>query len=666
MRMAEPVVVGVDTGGTFTDLVFKAGDNWGVHKLLSTPKNPALAVLEGLEKVAGRESKRVVHGSTVATNTLLERKGARTALITNRGMEDILEIGRQNRPNLYALAWEPVTPLVPRELRFGIKGRILHTGEVLEEADPEELRRVTRKLRDVGVESVAVSLLFSFTQPRHELLVKEALAEAELPYSLSHNILSEFREYERTSTTVINAYVLPIMGKYLSHLQKCLGAKNTLRIMQSNGGSISAGKAMEEPVKTILSGPAGGAVGGFETAKAAGFNRVITFDMGGTSTDVSLMDGSMTMTTESQVAGLPIKVPMIEIHTVGAGGGSIAYIDRGGSLRVGPRSAGADPGPICYGRGNGITVTDAHLFLGRLVPQYFLGGKMKLHREQLKRPFTEMSASLGISEPELAEGILSVANSTMEKAIRVISVERGHNPGDFTLVTFGGAGGLHAAHLAQNLGIPRVMIPKDPGTLSALGMLMADIVKDYSLTVMLKGHKDHKEMKEKAHHHLERLERLALKGLSEEGIQMDDLILEPALDMRYQGQSFEITVPFSHHFLEEFHKAHKKLYGYSDTAKPVELVNVRLRARGLTPKPRLNPIKVGRATPPSEACVAKVETVFQGRTMKVPVYERKLLMANNRVSGPAIVVEYSATVVIPPFAKGEIDSLGNILMEING
>ncbi len=660
----ERITIGVDTGGTFTDLVFKAGEKWGIYKLLSTPHNPALAVLAGLEEVAGEEIKSIIHGSTVATNALLERRGAKTALITNRGMEDILEIGRQNRPLLYALTWQPSPPLVSEELRVGIKGRVLPEGKVLEEIEEEEVVKVGQELLEKGVESVAVSLLFSFAHPQHELAVGRILEGMGIPVSLSHQILSEFREYERTSTTVINAYVLPIMKNYISHIQSHLGSNDIMRIMQSNGGSISATKAAQEPVRTILSGPAGGAVGGLEVARAAGFEKVITFDMGGTSTDVSLMDGKLAMTTEARVAGFPVKVPMIEIHTVGAGGGSIAYIDRGGSLRVGPRSAGADPGPICYGKGQEITVTDAHLMLGRLVPQHFLGGRMKLARGRLEEPFREMATSTGMSEVELAEGILSVANATMERAIRVISVERGFDPGEFVLVSFGGAGGLHAAFLARALNIPRILVPRDPGTLSALGMLLADIVKDYSVTVMVDT--TIPGWQEKTQGALTSLKKQALRDMEDEGVSREEIVLEPALDMRYKGQSFEITVPLTKDPLKEFHRAHKRLYGYSSPERPTEMVNVRLRARGIPPKPQLAPIKEGNSTPPQEAHIDTVRSIFQGVEEEVPVFSREKLLANNLLEGPALVVEYSATLVIPPFARGQVDHLGNIILEVEG
>jgi len=664
MRVPERITIGVDTGGTFTDLVYRVKGQWGVYKLLSTPSKPALAVLHGLETVAKGRVKTVVHGSTIATNTLLERKGARCALITNRGMEDILEIGRQNREKLYQLTWFPSPPLVPKDLRIGIRGRILHQGEIIEELNDAEIQKVAERLKNLKVDSVAVSLLFSWLHPQHELRVGEILEEVGFPVSLSHSILSEFREYERTSATVINAYVMSIVRRYISHLKGKLGIRDTLRIMQSNGGSISAETAMEEPVRTILSGPAGGAVGGWELARAAGFDRVITFDMGGTSTDVSLMNGKLAMTTEAKVAGFPVKVPMLEIHTVGSGGGSIAYVDKGGSLRVGPQSAGADPGPLCYGKGGKeITVTDAHLFLGRLVPCYFLGGKMRLHPRAIEELFKDMAARLGISQMELAEGVLSVANANMERAIRVISVERGHDPGEFILVALGGAGGLHAPFLAQALHIPKVLIPQNPGTLSALGMLMADIVKDYSFTTMTGATP---EMEKEVQEWLEPLMEKAQEDLDREGVSQEHRLVEPALDMRYKGQSFEITVSLTSHPLNAFHRAHEQLYGYSNEGKPVEIVNVRLRARGITDKPRLQEIREGGNTPPEGALISKTKAAFDAKEWETPVYKREKLLANNVIPGPALVVEYSATLVIPPFSHSQVDRFGNIMLEIKG
>ncbi len=671
------LVIGVDTGGTFTDFVYKKptrpadrGEEWGVFKVLSTPENPALAVLQGLKKLVGDEQtaadsagheKRIVHGSTVATNAILERKGARTALITNKGFEDIIEIGRQNRERLYDLAYRKEPHIVPPHLRIGVGGRIVKTGEEIEPLSHHDLEAAAERLQELGVESVAVCLLFSFNNPSHEIEVGRSLQALGLPVSLSHEILSEFREFERCSTTVINAYVSPKMQKYIGFLMERIGERDTLSIMQSNGGSISAETAMRESVRTILSGPAGGVVGACEIGKMAGYTKLITFDMGGTSTDVSLVDGEMSLTTEAAISGYPLKVPMIHIHTVGAGGGSIAFVDEGGSLRVGPESAGADPGPICYGKGDRITVTDANLFLGRLIPEYFLGGDMHLEVERLKPFFQKMATEAGLGPVELAEGILSVANTAMEKAIRVISVERGFDPREFTLFSFGGAGGMHAAFLARLLNIPRVLIPKDPGILSAIGMLMADVIKDYSQTVMkTEDHCDLGQLSEL----FSSLERRGRKELEQEGMAKEAVILERYLDMRYQGQSYEIIVPFGEDYIEAFHRLHEKTYGYRNQDKVVEVVNIRLRARGLPAKPKLGRIRKGGDSPPGEALLGQRDVVFDNVEVTTKVFKREGLLAGNRINGPAILVEYSSTIVIPPFAKAEIDDLGNIVLEI--
>ena len=575
------IVIGVDTGGTFTDFVFKEGDRWGVYKLLSTPSNPAKAIIEGLRHIADGKDKKIVHGSTVATNAILERKGAKTALVTNKGFEDIIEIGRQNRSRLYDLAYRKEPALIPSDLRFGITGRILNSGEEHTPLDLEEAFRIIEEIKENNVESVAVCLLYSYVNPTHEQNIKEKLAPLGIPVSLSYEILSEFREYERTSTTVINAYVSPKMQNYIESLINYMDKGDLLSIMQSNGGSISADTAIKESVRTILSGPAGGAVGAFELGKMAGFSKIITFDMGGTSTDVSLMDGRLSLATESRISGFPIRVPMIDIHTVGAGGGSIAFMDAGGALKVGPESAGADPGPICYGKGERITVTDANLYLGRIIPEHFLGGNMKIVRDRLDHSFDLLAKEAGLSAVELAEGILSVANTAMEKAIRVISVERGFDPGDFTLVSFGGAGGLHAAFLARLLNIPKILVPANPGILSAMGMLMADVIRDYSLTIMRNQLNTNKDA---LLEFFKELEQRGAKELEEEGIKEDRICIERYLDMRYQGQSFEIIVPFTDDYIQDFHMLHEKSYGYQNRDKTVEIVNIRVRARGLPEK----------------------------------------------------------------------------------
>lgn len=657
------ILIGVDTGGTFTDLIFRKDGAWDICKLPSTPSNPALAVLEGIQRVAGTGGKRIVHGSTVATNAILERKGVRTALIATGGFEDVIEIGRQNRTGLYDLAYRREPQIVPADLRFGVRERVLCSGEVLAPLLQEEGRELVRELLEAQVESIAVCFLYSYVNPEHEREINDLLRGLNVPVSLSHEILSEFREFERTSTTVVNAYVLPKMQGYISSIGEASGAADSLAIMQSNGGSISAGTAMREPVRTLLSGPAGGVIGALELGKTAGYTRLISFDMGGTSTDVSLIDGKPSFTLESSVSGYPVKVPAIDIHTVGAGGGSIARLDAGGSLKVGPESAGADPGPICYGMGEAITVTDANLFLGRLVPEHFLGGQMRLFAEKVAVSIEEMALEAGLSPVELAEGVLAVANATMEKAIRVISVERGYDPREFDLFSFGGAGGMHAVFLARLLGIPRVIVPRNPGILSALGMLAADVAKDYSLTVMLRDGGDSSQ--EEAKRALADLQNRARADLLEEGVGEADIFMEEYLDMRYRGQSYEITVPLEGDCIENFHRMHLRTYGYRMDTGPVEIVNARLRARGVTAKPEFPEIPRGSEDPPADALWGRRRIIFDGLAADTGIIKRERLLCGNRIEGPAILTEYSATTVIPPFARAEVDGYGNLAVELD-
>ncbi|WP_415713744.1 hydantoinase/oxoprolinase family protein [Maridesulfovibrio sp.] len=654
------LIIGVDTGGTFTDFIYKDGDEWGVHKRLSTPHDPSEAVINGIKQIAGDRAVQVVHGSTVATNAILERKGVKTALITNEGFEDVIQIGRQNRSDLYDLSFCKKPHIVPPELRFGITGRIDHEGNEIEPFSEEKVQNILQRIKDSGVESVALCLLFSYLNPEHENRMRELLDGIGVPVSVSHEILAEFREFERTSTTVINAYVSPKMTRYLTKLQETLG-DDPLRIMQSNGGSISAETAMNESVRTILSGPAGGAVGAHAIGQMAGYDRLITFDMGGTSSDVALINEELPLTLESAIEDYPVKVPMIDIHTVGAGGGSIARLDAGGSLTVGPESAGADPGPICYGKGAEITVTDANLYLGRLIPEHFLGGEMSLETEKLNKAMEVMAEKAGLTPVELAEGILDIANTNMERAIRVISVERGFDPREFTMFSFGGAGGMHCAFLAKLLSIPKLFIPNNPGILSAVGMVMADVIKDYSLTVMRDQHNTNDVDLEEIFAPLEAQGRA---DLAEEGFSADDIIVERFLDMRYQGQSFEIIVPFNGDWIEEFSRLHKQNYGYRNDDKTVEIVNIRLRTKGMPTKPEFP--EAGALVPEmdSEALLGTTETVFDSTKMETRILNREKLRPGNKVDGPAIIIEYSSTLVIPPFAKGEVDPYGNLIFDI--
>jgi N-methylhydantoinase A len=656
--------IGIDTGGTFTDFIVLGHGRIRTLKLLSTPANPASAILQGLVALIGGEESEIVHGSTVATNALLERKGAITALVTTRGFEDVLEIGRQNRPVIYSLSPSRPEPLVTASMRHGVTERVTYDGTVLVPLRTAEVRNLATLLRRKQVESVAVCLLFSFASPTHERQIGRALRNLKIPVSLSHVILPEYREYERTSTTCVNAYLAPVMGRYLGDLREGFrrvsgGRGSRLRVMQSNGGSVSAGAAIREPVRTILSGPAGGVVGSWEVARHAGFQNIISFDMGGTSTDVSLCPGEIRVTSESLIAGCPVSVPMIDIHTVGAGGGSIARVDEGGALRVGPESAGADPGPICYGKGERITVTDANLLLGRLDAGYPLGGSLRLQSERLAPAFRVLARRLGLRNPmAAAQGVVDVANANMESAIRLISVERGFDPRDFTLVTFGGAGGLHAADLARSLAIPRVLVPRHPGLLSALGVLLSDTVQDFSHTVMLLTAKaGHRKLE--THYH--RLERAAAAAMRREGLPDEQVRLERWIDMRYRGQSYELSIPFAADFVRQFHRIHERRYGYSDPGRDSEIVTLRIRARGIVTRPRMRRARQANQDPRYAFLRAK-QTFFFGRLYKTPIYERSLLRAGNRIPGPALVFEYSASTAIPPDCVCVVDGFGNLII----
>ncbi len=651
------LIVGVDTGGTFTDFVYlDEKGNWGLYKTLSTPHNPAVAVLKGLKEIGNNQTLNITHGSTVATNAVLERKGAKTAFITNKGFEDIIYIGRQNRAQLYNLYYKKPKPLV--EKSFGLDCRVNSLGEIIKDLSKEELERLVKTLKEEEFEAVAVSFLFSFQNPIHEKKVKERFEKEGFFVSISSEIVPEFREYERSSTTVINSYVMPKMYSYINFLEENIKPQDTLKIIQSNGGIISPDVVKRQPVRTILSGPAGGVVGALYIGKLAGYEKLITFDMGGTSTDVSLIDRQPSISTESYIEGFPVKVPMIDIHTVGAGGGSIAYIDKGGALQVGPESAGADPGPICYGKGERPTVTDANLFLGRLIPEFFLGGKMKLYPDRVKKIFTQIAEQIGLSPVEFAEGILEVANTKMERALRKISVEKGYNPKEFILFSFGGAGGLHAVFLAKMLEIPRVLVSPNPGTLSALGMLMADIVKDYSLTVLQENTTSYKTLFEM----FQILEKKSVDEMQAEGFTKADIKFERFLDVRYKGQSYELTIPFTKDFIHNFHQTHEKVYGYKNPNKQVEVVNIRLKASVERRKPNIPTFEFRGKTPLEEALLFEREVIFDGKPYKTKVYDRDKLLPGNEINGSAIIVEYSSTIVVPPFAKATVDKYKNLII----
>ncbi len=677
--------IGVDTGGTFTDFIVVFKNRQISFKVPSTPPAPAQAILAGLQQALDllneefdlpEDAAEIVHGTTVATNALLERKGARTALVTTAGFEDVIEIGRQARPDLYNLAVTRPAPLVARELRFGVKERIAADASVIEPLTKRELGALAKKLKSARVESIAVSLLFSFANSAHEKAVAESLAPLGVPVSVSHQILPEYREYERTSTVVINAYLAPRVSHYLNELteglarklarQSTTGGESRLRIMQSSGGSISADTAAREPVRTILSGPAGGVVAAMRIGELAALSDIITFDMGGTSTDVALCQGASRTTNEAQITGLPVAVPVLDIHTVGAGGGSIAYVDEGGALRVGPESAGADPGPACYGFGTRPTVTDANLVLGRFAGVGLLAGEMALDEFRaaavLDRLADEMSrASLKpVTREQTALGVIRVANANMEQALRLVSVERGYDPRRFALVSFGGAGGLHAAALATALRIPRVLIPAYPGAFSALGVLLADVVKDYSRTMMI-AVEPSKAPPREIEREFAKLERQAKRDLKEEEFGQEQIKLIRLLAMRYRGQSFELEIAAEGEAVARFHQAHRERYGHADEQKTVEIVSVRLRAVGVTDKPPLKPEKSVRRF---KAKPARDAQVWLGdKRRKVAVYDRAELQPGATIAAPAIIVEYGSTTLIPTGWRVRVDAWHNLLLD---
>jgi N-methylhydantoinase A len=648
--------IAIDTGGTFTDCVYLKNGAPAVLKLPSTPDDPARSVLEAIRQIAAEASVEVRHGTTIGTNALLERKGARVAFVTTDGFEDTIAIGRQARRYLYDWMATPAPCIVPKELRFGVRERVSAEGEILSSPSDEELVKLRRKIRASNAESIAVSLLFSFANIEHEKEIAAQLRPLGLPISISHQILPEFREYERAATVVVNAYLAPKAGAYVQRLEAAIGDQNrgSLYVMQSSGGIISAKLAAEEPVRTVLSGPAGGVIGAHRVTKLAGFEKIISFDMGGTSTDVAVIDArGPQITNESRISEIPISVPMLDIHTVGAGGGSLAWFDRGGILHAGPQSAGAEPGPICYGRGEQPTVTDANLALNRLDPELALAGTVRLD-EARTRAFMEKTRGPISSVEQFAAGIIQLAEAEMEKAIRLISVERGHDPREFTLVAFGGAGPLHACSLAHALGIPRVMVPAMPGALSALGIFGADVVRDYSRTVMTSASDSALER------HFSDLEAQATAEFKHEGLTGSS---NRSADLRYAGQGYEINLPAGPEMLASFHDAHRKRYGHADAKRRVEVVNVRVRMISSS-EPIIFPQQLEGAPGSDHAFLKEKKVMFGNEWINTPALDRTKLLPGNTFIGPAIVHEYSATIVVPPGCRAKLDSYSNLIIEV--
>lgn len=663
---SKDIRIGVDTGGTFTDFVIAIDGVLEAQKIPSTPDDPSRAILFGIQEYLGiSSSPLIIHGTTVATNSLLERKGGRIALITTKGFEDILFIGRQVRKDLYSLKGEQRRPLLPRTFCIGLEERTTAAGKIEKAVSSHDFKTTLNAIKAKNVEAVAVSLVNSFANPLNERFIRDQLKAENILFSISSEILPEHREYERMVVTAVNAYLMPVISQYLKSLERKLPIPN-LRIMQSNEGYISAKIAKAEPIRTALSGPAGGVVGAFHLGKSIGLKKMISFDMGGTSSDVCLIDGKIQRTNESQIGDFPVRLPIIDIHTVGAGGGSIASVDSGGSLRVGPLSAGADPGPACYGKGNVPTVTDANLVLGRLVPEFFLGGEMKLFPERSQRVLKNLATKIAKTLVETASGIIQIANANMEKAIRVISIERGYDPRDFALISFGGAGGMHAIEIASNLNIAKVIVPKNAGVLSALGLLLADSIKDYSKSILKSAELATPKELEKQ---LYELQKKSFRDMKKEGFPPENIQMSPFLDLRYLGQSYEITLPFrptkSSHlsFLSDFHKAHQRLYSYHHSGRPVEIVNIRLKSIGVTKKINLKKRQIREEIPSKRALLKKQKLFYRGKEHMASVYMRESLESGNRILGPALIVDQDATTFLPPTYSLQVDGLLNLIME---
>lgn len=676
--------IGIDVGGTFTDVTLLNSETgrYYTYKLSSTLQDQSLAIANGTKEtlelygVPVSEIEYFGHGTTVATNMIIERKGAKTALITTKGFRDLLEIGRQTRPSLYNIMEDKPETLVKRSLRKEISERVTAKGDILRDVDRDDVRAVLKELKEQGVESIAVCFLFSFLNSRNEKIVEECIKEVwpEAYYSVSSTILPEFREFERLSTTVINSYLGPRMKMYIHNLRqriKEVGVTVEPYITQSNGGVMSISSTIQTPVQTALSGPSAGVMGAVYIAEAAGFKDIITYDMGGTSTDVSLVkDGIAEYTTKRKVCGLPSGVPMIDVHAVGAGGGSIAQIDNAGALKVGPESAGANPGPAAYGLGNeNPVVTDANLVLGRINPHYVLGGRLKIDAELSKKAVkTKIADPMGIGTEEAALGIVKVVNSNMARAIRVITVEKGHNPSDFTLVAYGGAGPLHAVHLAQEMGIRTVLIPPAPGALCALGLLTADIKKSYVRTAIA----SYDEMTpEQINAVMSSLRDEGSAWLDSEKVPSERRKFHGIAEMRYVGQNYELQVEIPTENItasdiekmkQDFFVAHEKNYGYYNPNAPVQFVNFRCEATGIVKKPNLAELETTLDDPSKAEIGRRVVHFEESGAVDCPVYDRAKFGRAERVNGPCIIEQMDSTTVVPPNTWFSIDKFGNLII----
>ena len=646
--------LGIDTGGTFTDFVVLDGDRLRVHKVLSTPQAPEQAILTGIREL-GLElaDLRLVHGSTVATNAVLEGKGVRTAYVTNRGFADLLTLGRQARRELYNLQPDPVVPPVAAELCFETGGRCAADGAVLEPLTEADIAQLIERIRVAAPRAIAINLLFSFHNDSAERRLQQALA----PFgfvSRSSQVLPELREYERGMATFLNAYVGPLVEGYLQRLAARV-APAPVAVMQSAGGTLDAALAGQHAVQLLLSGPAGGLMGARRVAACGGYTKLLTFDMGGTSTDVALIDGEPRLTTEGHIGHYPVAVPMVDMHTIGAGGGSIARVDAGGLLLVGPESAGADPGPACYGRGGREpTVTDANLVLGRLRPDAFLGGAMTLDVAAARTAVQTVAAALGRDIETAAAGIVQIANEHMARALRVMSVQRGIDPAGYVLTSFGGAGGLHVCALAEALGMTRALVPVHAGVLSALGMLVAPRARQLSRAAQAGWHDCEETSIEDGFAALRTQGEAALR---EEGVAAADCIAEAGLDLRYFGQSYTLNLPWQGktETAAAFHALHESRYGHR-LDSDLELVNLRMAVRG--PEPQL------RLTAPVAAVADQTRfCTVHGIAAPVPVVDRAVLGANTQLNGPALIIETVATTYLAPGWSCRVDAVGNLELQ---
>ena len=646
------IYLGIDTGGTFTDFVLWRGGRLRVHKVLSTPKAPEQAILQGIEELGlTAEVLSVIHGSTVATNAVLEGKGVKTVFITNRGFSDMLTIGRQNRQELYNLQPDSRPPPVPRELCLETGGRLSARGEIVEPLTGEDLRYLGEQIGEIAPEAVAVNLLFSYLDNSSEQAVASMLPES-LFCSLSSDVLPEIKEYERGMATWLNAWVGPLVQGYLQRLQRGV-AHGRVSVMQSSGDTVDAEQAGNQAVRLLLSGPAGGLVAARFFGQQCDMEKLLTFDMGGTSTDVALVEGEPRLTSEGTIGDYPVAVPMVDMHTIGAGGGSIAWLDGGGMLQVGPQSAGADPGPACYGKG-GVqpTVTDANLLLGRIRADRFLGGEMNLDLEAARSALSELARDMDCTPEAVAQGIIDIANEHMASALRTISVQRGIDPQGFTLLSFGGAGSLHVCALADALQLERAMVPVHGGVLSALGMLAARPGRQLSRTWQSELGAISDVDVERV---LSELAEQGIEALETEGIGESQIELTPTVDLRYLGQSYTLNISWNsvEQVADDFHRKHEQRYGHR-MELPVELVNIRLSVKG----DRQWQLKLAEE-PLSDQAVPKENAAG------VKYYQRHKLVRGQRISGPAVITEQVATTWLAENWQAEVDRFGNLLLSRN-